>query len=437
MVSLAPGVRTDDVGEPKDIAFVLDVSGSMAGDAKIGAAKRALEFFLSALDERDRFTVIPFSTDVNPWRERLVVADRDGIDDATDFVRELKALGGTNIAEALTTALSFEKDDSRPFYVAFITDGRPTVGVTQLGGILELVEEVLEGAKIFALGVGYNVNTHLIDKLAQVSKGVSEYVRPEEDLELTVSDFYAKLSHPALTDISIDFGEAAVHQSYPRILPDLFYGSQIVVIGKYCNPGLHTVVLKGLRQGREEIFEKELQFPQLEDFPSLPRLWAKRRVGHLLDEIRLHGEDQELVDEIVELGKRYGIVTPYTSFLVTEDELAHAPDVISEKQALTAPTGRGAFRAAETLGKMKRDVLVFSEGEEALSIRVIDEKVFYLEESVWVDSEYTEDLDEKVLILWSDEFIDFLRGHPEVGRYVSLGDEVIFTYGKVAYRVRP
>jgi Ca-activated chloride channel family protein len=366
-----------------------------------------------------------------------VVADKSGIDDATDFVRELKALGGTNIAEALTTALSFKRDDTRPFYVAFITDGRPTVGVTQLGGILELVEGALEGAKIFALGVGYNVNTHLIDKLAQVSKGISEYVKPEEDLELTVSDFYAKLSHPALTDISIDFGEAGVHGSYPRIFPDLFYGSQIVIIGKYCNPGLQTVVLKGTRQGREESFERELEFPLAADFPSLPRLWAKRRVGHLLDEIRLHGEDQELVDEIVELGKRYGIVTPYTSFLVTEDELVHAPDVISEKQALTAPTGRGAFRAAETLGKMKRDVLVFSEGEEALSIRIIGEKVFYLEESVWVDSEYTEDTDEKVLILWSDEFIDFLREHPEVGRYVSLGDEVIFIHGEVAYRVRP
>ena len=437
MLSLAPGIRTDDAGEPKDIVFVFDVSGSMAGDAKIGAAKRALEFFLSVLDGRDRFTVISFSTDVNPWREELVPAEKDGIEGAIEFVRELRALGGTNIAEALKTALAFDRDERRPFYVAFITDGRPTVGLTQLGRILELVEGELAGAKIFALGVGYNVNTHLIDKLAHVSRGISEYVRPEEDLELTLSDFYSKLSHPALTDISIDYGETGVYQAYPRILPDLFYGSQIVIIGKYCNPGLQTVVLKGLRQGREEIFERELQFPQVADFPSLPRLWARRRVGYLLDEIRLHGEEQELVDEIVELGRRFGIVTPYTSFLVTEDQLARAPDVISEKQALIAPTGRGAFRAAETLGKMKKELLLFSEGEEALSIKVVGEKVFYLEGAVWIDSEYTADLEERVLTLWSDEFISFLREHPEVGTYASLGGEVVFAYENVAYRVKP
>ena len=185
---------------------------------------------------------------------------------------------------------------------------------------------------------------------------------------------------------------------------------------------------------RAELFRRHAQV-----VPGVLKKAADREAGvltHRFGQCVTGRRGQELVDEIVELGKRYGIVTPYTSFLVTEDELVHAPDVISEKQALTAPTGRGAFRAAETLGKMKRDVLVFSEGEEALSIRIIGEKVFYLEESVWVDSEYTEDTDEKVLILWSDEFIDFLREHPEVGRYLSLGDEVIFVYGKVAYRVR-
>lgn len=436
MLSLAPGAKSESEGEEKDIVFLLDVSGSMAGREKIGAARNALEFFLTALDELDRFTVIPFSTDVNPWKEELVYAEKHQVEDAIEFVQGLKALGGTNISEALGRTLSLDRSGTRPFYVAFITDGRPTVGVTRLDDILKLIEERLDGAKIFALGVGYNVNTHLIDKLAQISKGISEYAKPEEDLELLLSDFYSKLSHPALTGISLEYGEAGVYQPYPQILSDLFHGSQTVIIGKYGNPGVHTIVLKGLKRGEEKVFERELLFPETSEHPFLPRLWAKRRVGYLLDEIRLHGEDEELVDEIVELGTRYGIVTPYTSFLVTEEELARAPDVISDQLALTAPTGRGAFRAAEALGKMKRGTVLISEGEEALSIRVVDEKVFYLKDGVWVDSEYREDVEEKVLDLWSDEFMDFLRTHPGVGRYVSFEGEVVFVHEGVAYRIR-
>jgi len=436
MLSVAPGVATEEKGQEKDIVFLLDISGSMAGREKIGAAKNALEFFLTSLDELDRFTVIPFSTDVNPWQEELVFAEKSRVEDAMEFVRGLKALGGTNVSEALNTALSLSRSRTRPFYIAFITDGRPTVGVTRLEEILKLVEEGLEGARIFALGVGYNVNTHLIDKLAQASKGMSEYAKPEEDLELLLSDFYSKLSRPALTDISIEYGEAGVYESYPQTLSDLFYGGQTVIVGKYRNPGAHTVVLRGLRRGKEEVFERELLFPEASEHLFLPRLWAKRRVGYLLDEIRLHGEEKELVDEIVDLGKRYGIVTPYTSFLVTEEELARAPDVISDQQALHLRGGRGAFRAAEAIGKMKRGTVAISEGEEALSIRVVDEKVFYLKDGAWVDSEYREDAEEKILILWSEEFMDFLRKHPRVGKYTAFEGEVLFVYEGITYRIK-
>ena len=122
---------------------------------------------------------------------------------------------------------------------------------------------------------------------------------------------------------------------------------------------------------------------------------------HLLDEIRLHGEEKELVDEIVTLGKRYGIVTPYTSYLVTEDELARAPHLMFDKLSMEMETGREAVEAAKALGKMKKETLVFSADEKALSIRIVDEKVFYLKNEVWVDSEYREDIEEKILVIWN------------------------------------
>jgi len=435
LLSLSPGIDTGEKAVQKDIVFVLDASGSMAAEGKLGEAKSALEFLLSALSENDRFTVIAFSTDVNPWEERLVTADRDRVDDAIEFVRNLKAIGGTNISGALASALKLERKSPRPFYVAFVTDGKPTVGVTGLDDIQRQVEEQLNGARIFVLGVGYSVNTHLIDKLAQVSRGVSEYAKPEEDLELLLSDFYSKLSHPAFTDLSIDYGDAYVYHAYPEALPDLFYGSQIVIIGKYRTPGVHTVVVRGFKKEKEEVFERDVQFPEESNNVFLPRLWAKRRVGYLLDQIRLHGEDQELVDEIVELGKRYGIVTPYTSFLVTEEELVRVPSVISREDALHVRGGRGAFETAVNLGKMKRETMVVSEGEAELSIKVVEEKVFSLKDGVWVDSQYEDDMEEKPLVLWSEEYMRLLREHPVVGKYMSLGN-VLFVYEGVAYRVK-
>jgi Ca-activated chloride channel family protein len=435
ILSVAPGTEVEEVREEKDIVFVLDVSGSMAADGKINAAKKSLNFFLSSLDEEDRFTVIPFSTDVNPWQDGLAVAEKDAVQDAMEFVSGFRAIGGTNIAGALSTALSLERTAGRPFYVAFITDGKPTVGETGTEQILKLVEEGLDGAKVFSLGVGYEVNTHLIDRIAQTSRALSDYARPGEDLEFLLSDFYSKFTHPALIDISIDYGEAGVHQAYPQTLPDLFYGSEIVIFGRYRYPGTHCIILRGTRGGEEEVLEYEVDLPEADDHPFLPRLWAKRRVGYLLDEIRLHGEETELVDEIVELGTEYGIVTPYTSYLVAEEDMAEAREHIIAPSEMKLQTGRAAVKVARDIAIYKDGTQLLSEGEKALPIKVIDEKVFIKKDGVWVDSEYDEEMEERVLVLWSDEFMNFFRDHAEIGKYVSLGGEVVFVYKGTAYRI--
>ena len=160
------------------------------------------------------------------------------------------------------------------------------------------------------------------------SAGASAFVKPGENLEEPVSAFYAKISRPVLTDISLDFGAVKTSDLYPAPLPDLFVGSQLVVVGRYRSSGATTITLKGMVNNQSQQFAYgDLSFAQQtgSDTAFVARLWATRRIGYLVTQINLHGSNKELVDEIVSLGLRYGIVTPYTSFLVDERQDVLAP----------------------------------------------------------------------------------------------------------------
>ena len=187
----------------KDVILVLDVSGSMRGE-KIEQAKEALNFVLDNLHGEDRFNIIAFSTGTRPYARDLVPADERG--EARDFVARLEANGSTDINRALLEALAMA-DDDRPAILIFLTDGLPTVGEVEIERIIDNVGDAApENARIFPFGVGYDVNTTLLDTIAQNHRGASGYVRPEEAIDEKVSAFYAKVSTPLLADLEIDFG---------------------------------------------------------------------------------------------------------------------------------------------------------------------------------------------------------------------------------------
>ena len=150
----------------------------------------------------------------------------------------------------------------------------------------------------------------------------SQYVLPEEDLEVKVSNFFSKIKEPVLANPTLKFtGDVRVSKLYPSPLPDLFRGDQLVLVGRYSDRGDSAVVLEGAVNGAHRKFTYEVNFGRSgSDHEFIPRLWATRRVGYLLDEIRLHGENTELRDEVTELARRYNIVTPYTAYLIVEDE---------------------------------------------------------------------------------------------------------------------
>ncbi len=322
----APGAASAKAAppNPKDVVFVVDTSGSMAGK-KLAQARKALAFCVENLNDADRFEIVRFSTETEPCFEQLAAVNRDTRARAQRWIEELKPIGGTAIHAALQEAQKLRpRGDERPFVVIFLTDGQPTVGETDEGRIVASVARDDRGAptRIFCFGIGTDVNTHLLDKIVGRTRAASQFVLPDEDLELKVSSFFTKIKEPLLADLTITWPDGVrVTQAYPHPLPDLFRGEQLVLTGRYSGEGEGDVIIEGRVNGRPQRLVQRARFPaHAAGHEFIPQLWATRRVGWLLDEVRLRGDHPELRDEIVQLARRHGIVTPYTSYLILEDE---------------------------------------------------------------------------------------------------------------------
>src|SRR5262249_25744330 len=214
----------------------------------------------------------------------------------------------------------------RTVNVVFFTDGQPTVGECDPDKILKnTLAKNTASTRIFTFGVGDDVNATLLDQLAYRTRARPTYVRPQEDIEVKVASLWTKISHPVLTNLKLEnTGDVRLSEVYPPQLPDLFHGSQLVVLGRYSGKGPAAIKLTGTVGKEKKEFVYELTFPEKTGggrTPGAPR-GARRKVGYLLDQIRANGQKKELVDEVVALAKRYSIATPYTSYLVVSDQPA-------------------------------------------------------------------------------------------------------------------
>jgi Ca-activated chloride channel family protein len=343
----SPGIdATEKNIVAKDVAFVLDTSGSMSGQ-KIEQARNALLYCVRNLNEQDRFEVVRFSTETEPLFRELRPASKENVRRAESFIEKMQAQNGTAIDEALKQALELRpSDSSRPFVVIFLTDGLPTVGETREEKIVANVRDRAKSSRIFCFGIGNDVNTYLLDKIAEETRAFTQYVLTGEDIEVKVSNFFSKIRDPLLANVKIDVSgpsDIRLTKQYPTALPDLYKGEQLLVAGRYSGAGKAVLKLSGTVNGESKTFTEKIEFPEKDsDHEFIPRLWATRRVGALLDEIRLNGENKELRDEITDLARQYGIVTPYTAYLIMEDEAARG--VHMRAQSLPAAAAQPELR---------------------------------------------------------------------------------------------
>ena len=330
---ISPGNWRPDTLIPKDVIFVLDSSGSMRVK-KLDQAKAAINFCLKSLNKTDQFEIIRYSTETESLFGNLKSANKKNLNLAKDFIQKIEAGGGTAIDEALLEAIKTStsknvKDSKRPRQIIFITDGRPTIGETRTDKIIDRIikthHPIKKNTRIFSFGIGTDINTKLLDLISQKTKASTEYVLPEESIELKISRFYSKVAQPVMTNISIK-NESSVRLSeeYPKDLPDLFKGDQLVTLGRYKinqkNEENFRAFMQGSIAGKQVKFNLNEKINPNRDNAFIARLWATRKVGYLLEEIRLHGESEELKDTVVKLARKWGIVTPYTSYLILEDE---------------------------------------------------------------------------------------------------------------------
>ncbi|MFW5748580.1 MAG: VWA domain-containing protein, partial [Chloroflexota bacterium] len=452
---------------PKDVIVVLDQSGSMSGD-KWAQAQAATTYVLANLKSNDRFNVVAFSTGVRTYSLNMEPIAQVG--DAVKWIEGLFPEGSTDINAALLTALE-QTDPERETAVLFLTDGLATEGVIETADILDnLAEANRPNARIFTFGVGDDVDTFLLDQIVEDFNGTGSYVRPTERIDEEVASLYNKISAPVLTDVTLDFAGARVELLYPETINDLFAGEQITLVGRYRDGSDNlTLTLSGM-VNREElvyIYNGLTLRSRAGGESFIPRLWATRRIGDLLNTIRLRGENQEVIDSIISLSVRYGIITPYTSFLIEEDDILSqqgreraAQGFAEDAEALSeAFTGTGAVTAADEIGGL-RDAAApqaapmptgtapggtggSTDDTDGMmpagnAITTVNDKIFVVQDGAWIDTAFEPDTmsTEKVAFL-SDAYFDLLTQYPALGDYFALGEWVIVVYEGVAYEVVP
>ena len=464
LLMIQPPQASETAIQAKDVVIVLDQSGSMQGE-KWEQAVEATVYVLENLNPNDRFNVVPFSTGTRTYANELLGAEESA--SAVEWVRSLYPEGGTNISDALTTGLSFA-DAERPMSLIFLTDGLATEGIIDTSTILStLGTNAPSNVRMFTFGVGDDVDTVLLDSLVRDFRGTSSYVRPGERINEEVASLYTKISSPVLNDITLTIDGTTAELLYPQQLPDLFAGEQLTLVGRYRSGGTGTITLTG-KQGGETttIVYGDMTFSDNAGGNEfIARLWATRRIGDLLNQIRLNGENSELVESVVSLSIRYGIITPYTSFLITEDDIltqqgqddAEQAFADQSRQMSESVSGAGAVSAADAAGNLananapapvqmqalstmtpagtqtpgQSNVGGYVEGEqqapqEPAPIQYVGEKTFILQGQIWTDTTFTPDtMTPRPIVFLSDEYFDFLAQHPEAAAYFAVGEQVI------------
>ena len=512
MLTLSPADVERARRVPRDVTVVLDVSGSMSG-GKLAQAQAAVRQLLGTLGAQDRVRLIRFHSTVAEWQSGWTSATAANLRAARAWVDALQPEGSTNIAGALQQAFAQRSPAGRLGVVLFLTDGLPTVGERDPEQIARQAERGRGEARVFAFGVGYDVNTYLLDRLSAAARGSTQYVKPEDDIETSVSALAARIQFPVLTDLELSVAGARISEVYPSELPDLFAGDELVVFGRYTPragagiedgrgtgagdqdgrgagagdrdgrsteagvqdrsraaavdadggtvfvrvPGFATVSVRGRRGNQPERYQAQATFaPHAPAHDYIPRLWASRKIGELTQELRLHGRNDELIDEIRQTALRYGVLSEYTSYLVQEPGMVlanerfaampSAPSAFTGQAAVMASAESKARREVSSMAELQRaDVAAAAQvvgGVSGVSrdgagaaARTVGGRTFRERDGVWQDVLHQASARVVEVRAFSSAYFDLLRGLPELGRYASELPQLLVAGAGVSVRI--
>lgn len=457
---------------PRDLTFVVDVSGSMQG-RKLEQAKAAGRALLETLRPDDRFRIIDFSTDVRGFRDGWTTASGDNLAAARRYLADLRAEGSTNISGALQEALMRGRSAGRLPLVVFVTDGEPTVGERNPDAIAALAARDRGDARLFSVGVSADVNATLIEQSAVEGHGTAHFVRDSESVERTVSLLARRLSTPVLTNVRVHVDGVRLSQVLPAGALDVFAGQDLVVLARYEGDGRATVRLEGESVDGPVTWSTSVSFPaRSRENPFVARLWAAQRVGWLAAEKRKSGGNREMDDEIKSLGERYGIPTEFSSYLVVEpgmqvaaravgnatgapglqpvtttaaggvsrrtraDVRDQAADAIAAPAAPAMTANEARFEAAKS-SAAQREMKSVAEmdalsKEKSATERSIGSRRFTLVNGVWTDARYTASMRTVTVTPFSAAYFALVQRFPELADPFALGEQVVVAGRSIA-----
>ena len=433
-----PSVRPRPV--PRDLTFVIDVSGSMSGQ-KIEQARAAGKQILRSLSPMDRFRLIDFSSDVRTFRDGFSTATRENLRTAERYLDQLDAQGSTNISGALDEALSTPVQPGRLPIILFLTDGQPTVGERDASVIASNVAKQRGSRRLFTFGVGADLNVSLIEQLAIEGRGTASFVRPEESVERAVGIVASRLTSPLVTDVRVRGDGVRLLKMHPSGPVDIFAGEDLVILARYDGSGDAVVRFDGQTTSGPVSWSSRVNFPDhSRENPFVARLWATQRVGYLSAEKRKHGGSQEIDDEIRDLGDRFGIPTEFSSYLVVEPGMNRRREMGAGGVQLqgvvrgAAPAAPAAvqFEAAKTAAAQRSvtslsmaDEADFSGARQGGGVTRAGNVTFVLRDSIWTDVRYKKTGTVLQVKPFSDAYFKLVEMVPDLREAFSVGERVI------------
>ncbi len=474
-----PAARTRAL--PRDLTFVVDVSGSMRGQ-KMEQAKAAGHAVLASLVRGDRFRLIDFSTDVHTYRDGFIPATRENIRAANRYIDGLRAEGSTNISGALEEALDVDVTPTRggrlermPF-VVFVTDGEPTVGERNPDLIAAMAARLRNEARVFTFGVGAEIHAGLIEQLALEGRGTAHFVSGNESVERAVSLLAQRLTSPVLSNVRVRAEGVRLTNLHPVLPIDLFAGQDLVLLARYDGSGEARIQVETDSPDGRLTWTRDVRFPGREnDNAFVGRLWAAQRLGWLAAEKRKRGGSTELDAEIKSLGEKFGIPTEFSSYLVLEPGMTVAADMRRDAAmrpaAANAAPGRANEERARRLGEspvalqsvvvtgtasggdrkeqefaaakqaaQQRDAKSLADVDAASQVgdelqknmRQVEQRTFKLVNGVWTDVRQTPTMRTVQVKPFSPLYFELVQQLKGLGATLALGERVVVAGRAVA-----
>ena len=319
-------ISVDEI-TPKEMFFVVDCSGSMSGQP-MEVAKETVRQFVAGMNPDDTFQIMRFSETASSMSRTPLSNTEANVQQGIAYINAMSGTGGTMMIEGVRAAIGYPEDPERMRFVIFLTDGFIGNEAEILG---ELRSTLGENTRLFSIGVGSSPNRYLIEGLAEEGRGHAYYVGLNEDPDEAVSNIYDKINDPYLVGIDIDWGDLQVRDIYPSLIPDLYAGEPLVIVGRYDGSGSEEVRLTGTVAGQRWSQEIDVTLPASQEANDvIATLWARKKIHDLTrdmyDSYGYLTHDQDIIDEITDTALDYQIMSEYTAFVAVSEEVRTDPD---------------------------------------------------------------------------------------------------------------